>query len=62
MAGFKFRDFLNPAPDLDDKVILVTGGTGSFGRRFVKMVSERWSPRKLIVFSRDELKQYEMAQ
>lgn len=46
--------------DLDGKVILVTGGTGSFGRRFVETVLERASPRKLIVYSRDELKQSEM--
>jgi UDP-N-acetylglucosamine 4,6-dehydratase len=46
--------------DLDGKVILVTGGTGSFGRRFVEMVLERARPRKLIVYSRDELKQSEM--
>lgn len=57
-----FRDFMDPAPNLDGKTILVTGGTGSFGKEFVKLVSERWTPRKLIVFSRDELKQYEMAQ
>ncbi|MDB5448646.1 MAG: flmA [Phenylobacterium sp.] len=46
--------------DLDGKVILVTGATGSFGRRFVETVLERASPRKLIVYSRDELKQSEM--
>ena len=46
--------------DLDGKVILVTGGTGSFGRRFVETVLTRASARKLIVFSRDELKQSEM--
>jgi UDP-N-acetylglucosamine 4,6-dehydratase len=46
--------------DLDGKVILVTGGTGSFGRRFVETVLRRASPRKLIVYSRDELKQSEM--
>ena len=62
MAAQTIRDFLNPSPDLNDKIVLVTGGTGSFGKQFVKMVAERWTPRKLIVFSRDELKQYEMAQ
>ncbi len=46
--------------DLDGKVILVTGGTGSFGRRFIETILERSSPRKLIVYSRDELKQSEM--
>lgn len=46
--------------DLDGKVVLVTGGTGSFGRRFVETVLERARPRKLIVYSRDELKQSEM--
>jgi UDP-N-acetylglucosamine 4,6-dehydratase len=48
--------------DLNDKVVLVTGGTGSFGQQFVETVLRRWQPRKLIVFSRDELKQHEMAQ
>jgi UDP-N-acetylglucosamine 4,6-dehydratase/5-epimerase len=46
----------------NDKSILITGGTGSFGKRYVKMILERYRPRKLIVFSRDELKQYEMEQ
>ena len=46
---------------LNGKTILVTGGTGSFGRRFVATVLERYKPRKLIVFSRDELKQYDMS-
>jgi UDP-N-acetylglucosamine 4,6-dehydratase/5-epimerase len=44
------------------KSILVTGGTGSFGRLFVRTVLQRYQPKKLIVYSRDELKQYEMAQ
>jgi len=48
--------------DLDGKVILVTGGTGSFGKRFVQTVLCRYAPRKLIVYSRDELKQSEMQQ
>ncbi len=44
------------------KNILVTGGTGSFGRMFVKTVLARFTPNKVVVFSRDELKQFEMAQ
>ena len=55
------RDFLNPMMNLNDKTVLVTGGTGSFGRQFVKLIAQRFKPRRLIVFSRDELKQYEMA-
>lgn len=55
------RDFLNPMMNLNDKTVLVTGGTGSFGKQFVKLVAQRFKPRRLIVFSRDELKQYEMA-
>ena len=47
---------------LDGKNILITGGTGSFGRRFVATVLACYKPRKVIVYSRDELKQYEMAQ
>ncbi len=44
----------------NDKVILVTGGTGSFGKKFVEIMLEEYHPSKLIVFSRDELKQHEM--
>lgn len=47
--------------ELHDKVILVTGGTGSFGRKFVESVLQRHQPKKLIIFSRDELKQSEMS-
>lgn len=46
---------------LKGKSILVTGGTGSFGRQFARTVMERYDVRRLIIFSRDELKQYEMA-
>jgi UDP-N-acetylglucosamine 4,6-dehydratase len=46
----------------DDKSILVTGGTGSFGRQYVRTLLARYRPRRLVVYSRDELKQYEMAQ
>ncbi len=45
-----------------DKVILITGGTGSFGRKFLENVLSEDSPNKVIIFSRDELKQFEMAQ
>ena len=55
------KSFNAPAPDLNGKSILVTGGTGSFGKAFVQTVLQRYKPRKLIIFSRDELKQYEMA-
>ena len=48
------------AINLDDKSVLLTGGTGSFGRQFVKMTMARYNPRRLIIFSRDEMKQYEM--
>jgi UDP-N-acetylglucosamine 4,6-dehydratase/5-epimerase len=47
---------------LRDKSILITGGTGSFGQRFVEHLLTNDSPRRLVVFSRDEMKQYEMAQ
>jgi UDP-N-acetylglucosamine 4,6-dehydratase len=46
----------------DDKSILITGGTGSFGRQYCRTILRRYKPRRLIVFSRDELKQYEMQQ
>jgi UDP-N-acetylglucosamine 4,6-dehydratase len=56
------RDFRSPRIDLNGKTILITGGTGSFGRAFTRMVCDEFKPKKLIIFSRDELKQYEMAQ
>jgi UDP-N-acetylglucosamine 4,6-dehydratase len=46
----------------DDKSILITGGTGSFGRQYVRTLLSRYRPRRLVIYSRDELKQYEMAQ
>ena len=45
-----------------EKNILITGGTGSFGKQFIKTLLRRYKPKKVIVYSRDELKQYEMAQ
>jgi UDP-N-acetylglucosamine 4,6-dehydratase len=56
------RDFTQPWLDLNDKAVMVTGGTGSFGKHFVKTVIEEYKPRRLVIFSRDELKQYEMQQ
>ena len=47
---------------LNGKSILITGGTGSFGRAFIRTVLDRYDPKRLIVFSRDELKQHEMQQ
>ena len=44
-----------------NKTILVTGGTGSFGRCFVKMTLEKFNPRKIIILSRDEMKQWDMS-
>ncbi len=44
------------------KSIMITGGTGSFGRAFTRMLLTRYRPRRLVIFSRDELKQYEMQQ
>jgi UDP-N-acetylglucosamine 4,6-dehydratase len=57
----RFRDFTQPWLDLNDKTVLITGGTGSFGKHFLKTVVERYKPRRVIIFSRDELKQSDMA-
>jgi UDP-N-acetylglucosamine 4,6-dehydratase/5-epimerase len=46
----------------DNKSILITGGTGSFGHKYTKTILERYKPKRLIILSRDELKQYEMQQ
>ena len=46
----------------DNKNILITGGTGSFGKKYTEMILAKYKPNKIIIFSRDELKQYEMAQ
>ncbi|HET6493549.1 MAG TPA: UDP-N-acetylglucosamine 4,6-dehydratase (inverting) [Burkholderiales bacterium] len=61
-SGSQHRTFEQDLRDLNGKSVLVTGGTGSFGSAFVKTVIERFAPAKLIVFSRDELKQFEMGQ
>lgn len=46
----------------NNKTILITGGTGSFGKKYVKVLLEKFSPKKIIIYSRDELKQFEMQQ
>lgn len=46
----------------DNKTVLITGGTGSFGKRYVRAILAAYQPKKLIIFSRDELKQFEMSQ
>lgn len=56
------RTFDESTFDLSGRRVLVTGGTGSFGRAFAAHVLEHQDPERLIIFSRDELKQYEMAQ
>ena len=44
---------------INNKTILITGGSGSFGRQFVVDTLKKFKPKKLIIFSRDELKQYD---
>jgi UDP-N-acetylglucosamine 4,6-dehydratase len=46
---------------LNNKTVLITGGTGSFGKRFAQRIFANYSPKKVIIYSRDELKQFEMA-
>jgi UDP-N-acetylglucosamine 4,6-dehydratase len=47
---------------LNEKTVLITGGTGSFGKKCTEIILKRYKPKRLIIFSRDELKQFEMAQ
>ena len=46
---------------LNDKTILITGGTGSFGNHFTEYVLKHYKPKKIIIYSRDEFKQFNMA-
>ena len=46
----------------NNKSILITGGTGSFGKNFTKLLLKKYKPQKIIIFSRDEMKQFEMEQ
>jgi len=47
---------------INEKTILITGGTGSFGKKCTALILKKYKPKKIIIFSRDELKQFEMAQ
>ena len=47
---------------LENKTVLITGGTGSFGRKFVHMSLSKYAPKRIVIYSRDEMKQWEMAQ
>ena len=47
---------------MKDNAILITGGTGSFGKKFVRLTLEKYKPKKIIIYSRDEMKQWDMAQ
>ena len=47
---------------LTNSSILITGGTGSFGSKFVPMTLKKYNPKRLVIYSRDEMKQWEMAE
>ena len=58
----KYFNDTNGKNMLNNKKILITGGTGSFGKKFISTVIKKYSPEKMIIYSRDELKQFEMQQ
>jgi UDP-N-acetylglucosamine 4,6-dehydratase len=60
LYDFKSNREKGPNMELNGKSVLITGGTGSFGRKFVEIALARHNPRRIIVFSRDELKQHDM--
>mgnify|MGYP003666811652 FL=1 len=55
------RPFDDPAFDLNGKSILITGGTGAFGKAFLQTIIDNFAPRRVIIFSRDEFKQHELS-
>ena len=61
MKPKKTQSYLLKFNMLKNKSILITGGTGSFGHAFVPMTLEKYNPKKIVIFSRDEIKQWEMA-
>jgi UDP-N-acetylglucosamine 4,6-dehydratase/5-epimerase len=63
MLGIQLMSALSdPYREFDNKSVLVTGGTGSFGKRFIKNLLTRSNVRRVVIYSRDEFKQYEMQQ
>ncbi|MBW8733604.1 MAG: polysaccharide biosynthesis protein, partial [Asticcacaulis sp.] len=60
MTNLPYRDFAPQMDPVKGKTVLITGGTGSFGRRLVQSLLRDFEPKKVIILSRDELKQYEM--
>lgn len=56
------KSFLPTGLDLTGKSIFITGGTGSFGKKIVETLLAHYNPKRIVIYSRDELKQYEMAQ
>lgn len=53
---------MNRTYSMDGQSVLITGGTGSFGQRFTRALLERYDPKRVVIYSRDELKQFEMQQ
>jgi UDP-N-acetylglucosamine 4,6-dehydratase len=60
--SLNYRKFNEPFQDFNGKSVLITGGTGSFGKAFVRTLLSQFQPSRIVIFSRDELKQYEMAE
>ena len=62
LSSMELTDKIGRNRMLNNSSILITGGTGSFGKSFVPMTLEQFNPQRLIIYSRDEMKQWEMAQ
>ena len=60
-SNYVYRPFNKPAFDVTGKTILITGGKGSFGHAFLEYILTHYNPKRIIVFSRDEFKQHQMA-
>lgn len=60
MTDATINEFDRNLVNLNDKTVLITGGTGSFGKQYTRVILGNWDPARLIIYSRDELKQFEM--